>query len=283
MSEDLDTKPSFGLYGEPEADLETLLHIETIAARSALHDWEIKQHRHPRSVQILLVLSGQVDAIIDGLEDQLFPPLYFCIPQSAVHGFRFEPETKGFVITLSVDFLTRISDRADPLLALLTKGGSGRLPPDALARVEWLAVELLENMSSWPRDNRLAGNLFEVLLRMLPPQALSSRLEPRIVHFRQLIESHLTQHRSVEFYAAEMEISVRSLGRLCSRHLGCSPRQAINRRLVAEAYRMLHYANASVVQVSDALGFKDPSYFSRFFKREAAQRPNEVRMRSLPN
>ena len=269
--------PSFALYGEPEADLASLLHIETIAARSELHDWEIGTHRHRHSVQILIVEQGEVRASIDEREETMQAPLFLCIPQATVHGFVFDPQTRGYVITLSVDFLTRLSDPEDPLLTLLTEGGRGLLPDECRERLSWLTAELLEEMQRWPRDERFLANIFEALLRSLPmPQGLGA-LDPRLALFRQLVERHMTEHRPVEFYTEATGLSLRSLARLCSRQLGCSPRQAINRRLAAEADRMLRHTNASVVQVSDALGFKDASYFSRFFKREAGQRPSEIK------
>lgn len=281
MSDSTPSIPSFALYGEPEADLASLLHIETIAERSELHDWEIGTHRHRHSVQILIVEHGEVRAAIDGREEVMRAPLFLCIPQATAHGFVFDPQTRGYVLTLSVDFLTRLTDPEDPLLALLTEGGRGSLPEECRARVSWLTAELLGEMNRWPRDERFLANIFEALLRSLPiPQGLGA-LDPRLALFRQMVERHMTEHRPVEFYTEATGLSLRSLARLCARQLGCSPRQAINRRLAAEADRMLRHTNASVVQVSDALGFKDPSYFSRFFKREAGQRPSEIKRGAL--
>jgi AraC family transcriptional activator of pobA len=248
------------------------MHIETIAARSTLHDWEIASHRHDRSLQVLLVRKGQVIAQIGKRSDPLRPPCFLCIPQGAVHGFRFEPGTEGYVITLSGDFLARTT-QADPLRRLLTAGGHGILNDDAAARIHWLAEELLQLSQAWPFDHRLAGSLFEALLRSLPGERSELPLDARVTRFRRLLEQHLAEHRSVSFYAEQVGLSQRSLARLCSRHLGCTPHQAINRRLAVEAQRMLRHTSASVFQTSDALGFKDPSYFSRFYLRETGRRP----------
>ena len=40
---------------------------------------------------------------------------------------------------------------------------------------------------------------------------------------------------------------------------------------------MLRHTSASAVQVSDALGFRDPSYFTRFFQRETGRLPSSVK------
>lgn len=271
------TVPSFALYGEPGSGFASLLHIETIAARSVLHDWEIAEHRHEHSVQLLLVLAGQARASVDGREAVLESPGFICVPQGTVHGFRFDPGTSGYVVTLSVDFLARLSKRDDPLLSMLTEGARGELPEDARGSAEWLAEELLRQMQRWPVDERRAANLFEALLRTLPAPRMAGAGDARLAQFRQLVERHMAEHRPVSFYAAKAGLSARSLGRLCAEHWGCSPRQAINRRLAAEADRMLRHTSASAVQVSDALGFRDPSYFTRFFQRETGRLPSSVK------
>lgn len=45
---------SYALFGE-SGDLPDVLHCETIAARSALHGWELAPHRHAGLHQLLLV------------------------------------------------------------------------------------------------------------------------------------------------------------------------------------------------------------------------------------
>lgn len=51
--------PVFKLYGAPlEWPTPDLLHCESIPARSRLHDWEIKPHRHADLAQLLYVRKG---------------------------------------------------------------------------------------------------------------------------------------------------------------------------------------------------------------------------------
>ena len=48
---------SYNLFGEMR-DLPDVVHCETIAARSVLHDWEFAPHRHARLHQVLLIERG---------------------------------------------------------------------------------------------------------------------------------------------------------------------------------------------------------------------------------
>src|SRR5690606_16185864 len=51
--------PQYALYGEAVQDVdERFLHVESIAERSALHDWTIRPHAHRDLHHLLLVQKG---------------------------------------------------------------------------------------------------------------------------------------------------------------------------------------------------------------------------------
>lgn len=264
--------PVYGLYGESTpGEGPAFAHIETIAARSALHDWEIAPHRHHHSVQVLIVAAGGVTVALDGAALDLAGPCHVTIPVGAVHGFRFEPATHGWVLTLAQAFLTRASGERDPLGRLLAMGGAGPLAAAEARRIALLAEELIGLAHAGP-DPGLFHALAEALLRSLP-LGETGPVDRRLGLFRQLIETHLAEHRPVSCYAKALGLTERTLHRLCLQQLGCTPLEAINRRLSSEAQRLLRYTNASVAQVAEALGFADASYFSRFYLRMTGRRP----------
>ena len=105
----------------------------------------------------------------------------------------------------------------------------------------------------------------------------ASSEDRRLAVFRHMVETHLTEHRPIAFYARSIGTTVRTLTRLTRRHLGQSPQGLINRRLALEAQRLLRYTGASVTTVAGELGFADPSYFSRFYLRMTGHRPQDDR------
>jgi AraC family transcriptional activator of pobA len=271
--------PTFALYGEENRDqLAGFAHIETIAARSALHDWEIAPHRHASSIQVLLVQEGHVDIRLDDRNMQLEAPCHVVVPVASVHGFRFHPETMGMVLTLSTEFAGRAGPD-DPLQHLLTHGGHGRIPPDLMPRISWLAEELLSLTAGGEVPGLLFLALTESLIRSLPDdspaEALAKKADQRLALFRHLLETHWREHRPVSFYARRMGVTPRTLTRLCASKAGCSPLELIHRRCAMEAQRLLRYTNASIVQVASELGFADASYFSRFYLRITGRRPTD--------
>lgn len=273
--------PSYALYGEEHSpDQPDFLHIETIAARSTLHDWEIAPHRHAGFVQILLVREGHVQVSFDGAENAQAAPLAVVAPAGTVHGFRFSEGTEGWVLTLPGDFTARAEGSADPLQALLLRGGQFALDPAAAQRADWLASEMLALQEAARAEAPLRRALAEALVRSLVPpgpEPGEAGNHPRLERFRQLVEAHYREHRDLDFYAEALGLTRRSLSRLTADRLGCSPITVLHRRLATEARRLLRYTGASAAQIAAELGFEDPSYFSRFYLRMTGRRPGEER------
>lgn len=270
--------PTYALYGEGVVQAPGgFAHIETIAERSALHDWEIGVHRHDHFVQVLLVEEGHADVTLEGVSAGLAGPGRVIVPAAAVHGFRFRQHTRGFVLTLSTDFSTRSTSPADPLLTALSHGGIAPLPREATNRAFWLAREMLDLQQQWQDQDPLFLALAEALIRTLavqePATPTDTRPDRRLDRFRQLVELHYRQHRSLDFYAQALGMTRRTLTRLTAAQLGCTPLDVIHRRLALEAHRLLRFTNATATQVAVELGFDDPSYFSRFYQRMTGRRP----------
>lgn len=273
--------PTFALYGEDGWNSPPGFgHIETIAARSLLHDWTIAPHRHDSTVQVLIVAGGHADVTVDGAALAIGAPGYLAIAPGSVHGFRFTPGTAGHVLTLGPHFAARATGPDDPLWALLSQGGHGALPPVAATRAARLAAEMIALGKDGAEHGAIADPLFdalaESLVRTLIVDAQAAATLPgdrRLALFRHLVETHLGEHRPLDFYARSIGTTVRTLTRLTVAHLGQSPQALINRRLALEAERRLRYTGASVAAVATELGFADPSYFSRFYLRMTGRRP----------
>ena len=274
--------PRYALYGEGDGIAPGgFAHIETIAERSALHDWEIGAHRHDHFVQVLLVEEGHASVTLDGETTELESPGRVIVPAAAVHGFRFRQGTRGFVLTLSTDFSTRAVGAVDPLLTMLAQGDIAQLSAEAAARALWLAREMLGLQQQWQQQDPLFLALAESLIRTIGRgeggAGTSVGDDQRLARFRQLVELHYRQHRDLDFYAGALGLTRRTLSRLTAARLGCSPMDLIHRRLALEAQRLLRYTNATATQVAAELGFDDPSYFSRFYLRMTGRRPGDDR------
>jgi AraC family transcriptional regulator, transcriptional activator of pobA len=89
----------------------------------------------------------------------------------------------------------------------------------------------------------------------------------KYISFKQLIESNLTDQLSIKDIAEELALNTNSLYNIVKHYSGVSPKEFITNRLILEAKRRLYYSESSIKQLAFDLGFNDPEYFSRLFKK----------------
>lgn len=93
----------------------------------------------------------------------------------------------------------------------------------------------------------------------------------KFVEFKLMVETHLTEQPSINAIAEKMALSTNSLYRLVKEYSGTSPKDFFTNRLMIEAQRKLRYSNLSVKELAYELGFNDPDYFSRLFKKSTGK------------
>jgi AraC family transcriptional regulator, transcriptional activator of pobA len=98
----------------------------------------------------------------------------------------------------------------------------------------------------------------------------SDRLTDR---FRQRLENLFLTHQTVQAYADLLGVTANHLSESTKAATGVPAGALIRQRLILEAKRLLVHTNQPVQQIAEFLSFPDPSYFGRFFKREAGQSP----------
>jgi AraC family transcriptional regulator, transcriptional activator of pobA len=99
-----------------------------------------------------------------------------------------------------------------------------------------------------------------------PVNILNNNLS-KFIEFKLIVETHLTDQPSVNAIAEKLALTTNSLYRIVKEHSGVSPKDFFTNRLIVEAQRKLQYSPLSVKELAYELGFNDPDYFSRFFKK----------------
>ena len=100
----------------------------------------------------------------------------------------------------------------------------------------------------------------------VPVNILNNNLS-KFIEFKVMVETHLTDQPSVNTIADKLALTTNSLYRIVKEYSGVSPKDFFTNRLMIEAQRKLHYSTHSVKELAYELGFNDPDYFSRLFKK----------------
>jgi AraC family transcriptional regulator, transcriptional activator of pobA len=146
--------------------------------------------------------------------------------------------------------------------------------PSAVARLKSIFGILLELLSVMTTDPELILSYLNSLLTEINIAYFSSDLNPadnrlsKYIGFKVFVENNLTDHPTIKDIAEELAINTNSLYSIVKHYSGLSPKEFIINRLILEARRRLYYGeNASIKELAFDLGFNDPEYFSRLFKK----------------
>jgi len=274
--------PSFSLYGEQKGLLD-ILHCELILNRAKNLDWSIKPHRHSNLHQFFLLSDGSASLVLDNVPHQISGPTLISVPRMNVHSFEFALGTIGYVLSIPTNVVAQIVEQ-DPELSLVENRAV------VMTADENFSVIFKQIYNEYWSNDRLKVPLLRTLCTLLfchfarqYPRELDhdqpNHYSLDIRKFDDLIRLHMAQCWNVSDYAVALGYSRTHLNRICRAATGHSPRSYINVFTLQEARRLLTYTDLDIATVGYRLGFDDPSYFSRSFKRLIGVSPKEYRVK----
>jgi len=143
----------------------------------------------------------------------------------------------------------------------------------AAARLKSI-FELLRDLLSIPDSNPelLLAHLNSLLAEINAAYFLTDKSPAddklsKYISFKLFVEDNLTDHTTVNAIAEKLAINTNTLYSIVKHYSGLSPKGFITNRLILEAKRRLYYSESSIKELAYDLGFNDPEYFSRLFKK----------------
>jgi AraC-like DNA-binding protein len=88
-----------------------------------------------------------------------------------------------------------------------------------------------------------------------------------VIRFKALIEENFTREKSVSAYAEMLNLNPTCLNEVAKKSTGITAGEMIRNRVIEETKHKLFATDMSGKEIAYELGFDDPSYFSRFFKK----------------
>lgn len=285
--------PQFALYGEltRATDAESV-HIELIETRSRRYDWHIDVHTHAGLFQVLFLYGGRVRATLGESVWELDGPTALTVHPSLAHGFEFSEEAYGYVLTIDQNTLFAAAGQDGNLFTSLFVEPQAiglEAMPEARERIETLLRNLLLEAAG-PRQGHtlmldwLSRCTLLMLARVQSERHIAEKSGSSdfelFSRFRVEVEQRYKEQWRVGQYADHLRVAPVRLNRLCLKIAGKTAFEMTQERLMLEACRKLAYVPANVAEIAYELGFQDPAYFSRLFKKLIGVTPKEYRQRN---
>lgn len=283
--------PSFFLFGEPLRTVEgKFIHLEELDDRTRPNNWNIRAHAHADLNHIFHISAGGGVMHVDDETIAFAAPCLLLVPSGRVHGFAYEVETVGSVLTIADSYLRDLTAR-EPAFASLFRAPR-QTPLDARSRIASSLAELSRELvwtapgGAAAAEAHLLTILVEALRRQVQDEAASPAVQgghvTLVARFRELVEAHYREGLPMEAYARKLGVALPRLRAACMRVAGASPLRLVQDRLMLEAKRALLYSNMTIAEVGYHLGFEDPAYFSRFFAKAEGRSPKRYRLDRAP-
>lgn len=269
-------------------------HIPQMFAESEVDDDSPHVHSF---YEILWFQEGRGHHTVDFVEYTVKPGTIFFLSPGQIHNF--DPDVdkgsyRGVAIKMCTDFLRDEECGGNAMLkynAFHTFDTapyiyvSGEAARDMEVLVRMMEEESIANRGRFGNVEVLKSllRIFLVMVQRSGVQEGGVHLDNRkashtlFVQFRQLVEREFRTLHTVQEYADRLNVAVRTLGKSVAECSGKSPLAFINDRVVLEAKRLVRHSNLMIKEIAYELGFDDPSYFVKLFKRQTGYLPSDFR------
>lgn len=245
--------------------------------------------------EILWFQEGEGIHTIDFQEYRVKPNTIFFITPGQVHNFDANTQYKGISIKICTDLMNEEHGQSNLFLKYNIFHNSDTTPYYIIN--EETARDLMPLVASIERELMSAGSFGHIdILRSLLKIFLVriyregfhdgkthlDELKPShriFVQFRKAVETNFYTMHTVQEYAELLHVAIRTLNKSVYECSGKTPLVFINDRITLEAKRMIRHTNMMVKEIAYSLGFEDPSYFFKFFKRQTGYVALEFRER----
>ncbi|MBS7233371.1 helix-turn-helix transcriptional regulator [Flavobacterium psychroterrae] len=147
-------------------------------------------------------------------------------------------------------------------------------------------IQLTKLAGNFYEDELIRNYIFSLVYeidsyyRALSSEASSTLKDhPLFAKFRQLLNANYMQEHKLDFYAAHLYLTPKSLSAAIKKITGRSAGKWIDDAIILEAKVLLQNKILTVSQISEMLNFSDQSVFGKFFKANAKLSPIEYRKR----
>lgn len=97
---------------------------------------------------------------------------------------------------------------------------------------------------------------------------------------RELIGNHYISQQNISFYAKKLGVTNKKLNEIALQSFGFTVKQLLQDILLLAIKREIKLGEKNIKEIAFDLGFEDPAYFTRFFKKHTGLTPMQFRKES---
>lgn len=243
---------------------------------------------------VFVLISGAGSVTTQGETTPLQAPNLIWIPATQSAELMLLAGSRGAWLTISDAALGQVAlpgNIAEDMRRFAARPQLGtRIERDVAARLATLftlMTEELRSNSSGSQDMVRHQLAIVAILLWRTSDMVPSAAQPAprtiVSNFLSMVDQQMRSHWSVANYARYLGVSVDRLTSAVQRATGLTPLGLIHARLFAEARQMIENSGLQIAEISMHLGFDDPAYFSRFFKRLSGKSPRQYRLEAAMN
>lgn len=264
--------------------------IVVTTLQNSLQDDPRRLSPHYHDFFQLMLLRGSGRVMHDFRDYQVAGLNLLFLSPGQVHTIRPQPGFGGVVLSFTQNFFDHGSPPPSALLDLPLFFPAEAAPLLAVAPADRFRVaEVFPEMErEFAAAEPRAGEALRAWLHLLftrvhrqlaqvQPPTPPTRASRLVREFQLAVERDFRTRHELADYARELGITPNHLNDLFRAVTGHSAGALVRRRRLLDAKRLLSHSELTVAEVAYHVGFADPSYFGRFFRRETGNSPAEFR------
>ncbi|MFC2186803.1 AraC family transcriptional regulator [Fulvivirgaceae bacterium LMO-SS25] len=247
------------------------------------HHFTKLPHKHDFYL-IILFTKGSGKHEVDFETFQVEPGTLFILKPGEMHYWELSNDIDGYVFFHSRDFYDRryitSSVKDFEFYSSFQYSPSIKVNGEVLSNLKTLMEQIVlehkkNELLKWEKIHSLVTLVYINISRRYQPTSKNKSVVylQTVRKFEEFIEINFKRLKFAKDYARLLNITAKHLNRVTRECFNKTSTQLISERVLLEAKRMLMYAEYNVTQISDELGFDEPSYFIRFFKKHMGVTP----------
>ncbi|HRO44481.1 AraC family transcriptional regulator [Agriterribacter sp.] len=252
------------------------------------NDLQHDLHRH-NFFFVLLIQSGKGIHEIDFTPHRVTDKSVFFLRPGQVHQLQLKAGTQGYLMEFDTEFYHPSDKLSTQRLRKASNKNFCEFESNRFQRLGFFLDNIFEeciNKQEGYKDAiRAALELFfiEYVRQSENPESntvsSSGYTMERLEEFTELLEKNIATQKQVAYYTGEMNLSSYQLNEITKKTMGKTASTLIDEYILLEAKRYLLATPRQVKDIAWDLGYEDPSYFIRFFKKQTGLTPELFRQK----